>query len=61
MALTEAQRRAQARYVRETVKQTTVRFYPKESDLWEWLGSQGNKAGYIKDLIRADMEARRDA
>nr|DAQ04697.1 MAG TPA: INTRON-ENCODED ENDONUCLEASE I-PPOI/DNA COMPLEX (HOMING ENDONUCLEASE-DNA), INTRON, DNA.8A [Caudoviricetes sp.] len=61
MALTEAQRRAQAKYVRETVKQTTVRFYPKESDLWEWLGSQENKAGYIKDLIRADMEARHDA
>ena len=61
MALTEAQKRAQAKYVRETVKQTTLRFYPKERDLWDWLGAQENKAGYLKALIRADMEARRDA
>lgn len=59
MALTEAQKRAQAKYVRETVKQTTLRFYPKERDLWDWLNAQENKAGYMKALIRADMEARR--
>ena len=61
MALTEAQKRAQRKYVRESVKQMTVRFYPSESDVWEWLNSQENKAGYVKDLIRADMEARRGA
>ncbi len=58
MALTEAQKRAQRKYVRESVKQMTVRFYPSEYDAWEWLNAQGNKAGYIKGLIRRDMEER---
>ena len=48
MALTEAQKRAQRKYVRESVKQMTVRFYPSEYDVWEWLNAQGNKACYIK-------------
>ena len=61
MALTEAQKRAQRKNVRESVKQMTVRFYASESDVWEWLNSQENKAGYVKALIRADMEARRGA
>lgn len=58
MALTDAQRRAQARYVRESVKQTSLRFYPSEADLWEWLCAQENKQGYLKGLIRGDLEAR---
>lgn len=58
MALTEAQKRAQRKYVRESVKQMTVRFYPSEYDAWEWLNAQGNKTGYIKGLIRRDMEQR---
>ena len=61
MALTEAQKRAQRKYVRESVKQMTVRFYPSETDVWEWLNSQENKAGHVKALIQADMEARRGA
>ena len=59
MALTDAQRRAQARYVKESVKQTSLRFYPAETDLWEWLDSKENKQGYLKSLIRADMERER--
>lgn len=59
MALTDAQRRAQARYVKESVKQTSLRFYPTEADLWEWLDSKENKQGYLKSLIRADMELAR--
>ena len=58
MALTEAQKRAQDAYRKKSVKQTTTRFYPSESDIWEWLNAQGNKAGYIKELIRRDMEER---
>lgn len=54
--LTEAQKRAQAKYNKANVRQTAVRFYPSERDLWEWLETKDNKAGYIKDLIRADME-----
>ena len=59
MALTDAQKRAQAKYVRESVKQTSLRFYPSETELWEWLCAQENKQGYLKSLIRADMEARK--
>lgn len=58
MALTDAQRRAQEAYRKRSVKQVAVRFYPAEDDLWAWLSAQENKAGYIKDLIRTDMEAR---
>lgn len=54
--LTEAQKRAQAKYNKANVRQTAIRFYPSERDMWEWLESKDNKAGYIKDLIRADME-----
>lgn len=49
----------QARYVKESVKQTSLRFYPAETDLWEWLDSKENKQGYLKSLIRADMERER--
>lgn len=54
--LTDAQKRAQAKYNKVNVRQMAVRFYPSERDLWEWLENKGNKAGYIKELIRADME-----
>ena len=30
-----------------------------EADLLEWLQGQHNKTGYIKGLIRADMERRK--
>lgn len=54
--VSDAQKRASAKYNKEKVKQVIVRFYPGEADLHEWLCSQPNKAGYIKSLIRADME-----
>lgn len=56
MALTDAQRRAQEAYRKRSVKQVAVRFYPAEADIWEWLSGKENKAGYIKELVRADME-----
>lgn len=56
MAVSEAQKRANEKYRKENVKQATVRFYPAEEDIWEHLQAQGNKAGYIKELIRRDME-----
>ena len=59
MALTEAQKRAQENYRKKSVKQAAVRFYPAEADIWEWLQSQDNRAGYIKQLIREDMERNR--
>ena len=59
MPLTDAQRRAQEAYRKRSVKQVAVRFYPADSELWDWLQGQENKAGYVKALIRADMERAR--
>lgn len=55
MARSDAQKRARAKYEKEKVKQVMVRFYPSESDILEFLELQDNKAGYIKELIRKDM------
>ena len=43
------------------MRQISVRFYPDTAELYEWAKAQGNAQAYIRDLIRADMEARRDA
>ena len=52
---TDAQRRANKKF-KEKRKQLTLGFYPSETDLWEHIQQQPNKQGYIKSLIRADME-----
>lgn len=52
---TEAQKRASKKY-REKGNRITIDFYPTESDLWDHIQKQPNKQGYIKNLIRADME-----
>ncbi len=52
---TEAQKKANKKY-KQNVKRITVDFPPAESALWEHLQEQPNKQGYIKALIRADME-----
>lgn len=54
----EAQKRATAKYNREKMVQKVVRFSPNERDLLPFLESKENMAGYIKSLIRADMEGR---
>ena len=61
MTQSDARKRANARYARKNVKQVGLKFYPSESDLYEWVKSQENVQGYVKALIRADMEARRGA
>lgn len=38
-----------------------MRFYPSDSDVWDWLQSQPNKQSYIRGLIREDMERGREA
>lgn len=53
--MTEAQKKAKKKY-RDKGKRLTLDFYPTESDLWEHIQAQPNKQGYIKSLIRADME-----
>lgn len=58
---TEAQKRATAKYVKANVKQVAVKFAPPDYDLLEWLEKQPTKAGYIKRLIREDMEQSKGA
>ena len=51
---TEAQKKARDKYNAKR-QRITLDFYPTESDLWEHINSQSNKQGYIKDLIRKDL------
>ena len=55
MPLTEAQKRAKAKYKSNNVKKILVEFYPSETELYEKVQAQDNKQGYIKDLIRKDL------
>lgn len=57
----EAQKRASAKYEAQNVHRCTVKFYPAEEDLWEYLEMQSNRMGYIKSLIRRDLENARQA
>lgn len=52
---TEAQKKARKKY-RDGGKRLTVDFYPSEAELYAHVEKQPNKQGYIKSLIRADME-----
>ena len=56
MAASDAQKRANAKYLREKVKTLTLRFYPQHTDLWEHLREQPNQQEYIRELIRRDIE-----
>lgn len=55
MARTKAQNEAQARYNRANVKSVSVSFYPKDAELYKFVATHENRAGFIKDLIRAEM------
>lgn len=57
--LTEAQKRANAKYKKEKVKQVVVTFSPVDADLYEWLCKQDSKAGTIKRLLREEMARQR--
>lgn len=54
----EAKKKADKKY-RSKSKQLALTLGPNDQDIVEWLDAQPNKAGYIKALIRADMEAKR--
>lgn len=56
MTLTDAQKRAKAKYKRDKIKKLMIEFYPSDAELYEKVQSQPNKQGYIKDLIRKDLK-----
>lgn len=58
MAQTDAQKRAESKY-REKVRTFNLKFYPSHADLLEHFEKQEDKAAYIRELIRKDMEGGR--
>lgn len=59
MPLSEAQKRATANYKKHYVKNVSLTFSPPDHQLWDWLEEQPSKAGYIKQLIREDMNKKK--
>ncbi len=53
---TPAQRRAKLKYNKK-MKQLIVAFSPNEMELWDYLSTKENKAGFVKVLLRREMEA----
>lgn len=56
MPKTEAAKRAAARYDKARTRLVVMKLnLVTDADIFEWLGTQQNRQGYIKGLIRADM------
>lgn len=52
-----AQTKATTKYIKEHTKTYVFRCNNEsDADLISWLDSKSNRAGYIKDLIRQDMQ-----
>lgn len=58
--VSDAQKRATAKYQKEKTRQLNVRFFEDEYELLDWAKSRESTAAYIKALIRADMERAKD-
>lgn len=56
VARSDSAKRADAKYKAEKTKQLVIRFYPADADILEHLQEQDSKQGYIKRLIREDMQ-----
>lgn len=52
----ESRKKWDAAYKKERTKTVNVRFFPADMDIYNHLSTLENKSGYIKGLIRADME-----
>lgn len=53
--MTEAQKRAKAKYNEKVVK-IAIEFYPQDAELLKKVNEQTNKQGYIKQLIKNDLK-----
>ena len=61
MAVSEAQKRANAKYDKSNTKMMSLKFnLQTDADILDRLASVPNKQGYIKELIRKDMSKRMD-
>lgn len=54
MAVSEAQRRSNARYRKRSMKMVQIGFYPKDMYLWEYLQTKNNRTEFLKGLIKAE-------
>ena len=52
--LTEARKKAKAKY-NQKVSKITIEFYPTDAELLAKVNEQPSKQGYIKELIRKDL------
>lgn len=59
MSMTEAQKRADAKYKRESTKSILVRFYKGDMPVYDHIRESGGST-YLKDLARREMQADRD-
>ena len=53
--VTEAQKRAKEKYNKKVTK-ISIEFYPHEAALLQKVNEQPSKQGYIKELIRKDIQ-----
>lgn len=59
MAISEAQKKASAKYVKENQRQIMLKVNKKtEPELYEWMENIDNKQGYLKGLVLADIKAK---
>lgn len=57
MTVSDAQKRANAKYEREKTRSIKIKLtISTDSDILAKLDAVGNKQGYIKSLIRADLK-----
>ena len=57
MKVRESDYRTSQKYQIEKCRKITMNLVKsRDADILAWLDSQENKQGYLKDLIRADME-----
>lgn len=59
MATTNARSKANMKYIKNNVKRIAVDFFPADMEIYEYACSHPQKSTYIKDLIRADLAARK--
>lgn len=53
--ISDAQKRADRKYKRDKTRQFCLRFYPAEAEVWTFLSEHENRQGFIKELIRREM------
>lgn len=57
---TQKQREAIKKYQKKT-KAIMIRFFPSDMELHDWIRAHDNMSGYIKNLVRRDMAAKKNS